>query len=55
LGPIPADIQKVTTFTAGIATSVKQRAAGEALIKFLAAADAADAIRRSGMEPVKGE
>ncbi len=55
LGPIPADIQKVTTFTAGLATAAKERAAGEALIKFLSAPEAADAIRRSGMEPVRGE
>jgi molybdate transport system substrate-binding protein len=55
LGPIPAEVQKVTTFTAAIATNAKERAAGEALIQFLSAPEAADAIRRSGMEPVKGE
>ena len=55
LGPIPAEVQKVTTFTAALATSAKERAAGEALIQFLAASEAVEAIRRSGMEPVKGE
>jgi molybdate transport system substrate-binding protein len=55
LGPIPSEVQKVTTFTAALATNAKQRAAGEALIQFLAAPEAVDAIRRSGMEPVKGE
>jgi molybdate transport system substrate-binding protein len=55
LGPIPAEVQKVTTFTAAIAASAKERAAGEALIQFLAAPEAVEAIRRSGMEPVKGE
>jgi molybdate transport system substrate-binding protein len=55
LGPIPSEVQKVTTFTAALATNAKERVAGEALIKFLAAPEAADAIRRSGMEPVKGE
>jgi molybdate transport system substrate-binding protein len=55
LGPIPAEVQKVTTFTAGIATAAKEREAGEALIKFLSARDAVDAIRRSGMEPAAGE
>jgi molybdate transport system substrate-binding protein len=55
LGPIPAEVQKVTTFTAALATSAKERAAGEALIQFLAAPEAVEAIRRSGMEPVKGE
>jgi molybdate transport system substrate-binding protein len=55
LGPIPAEIQKVTTYTAGIATAAKERKAGEALIRFLAAPEAVDAIRRSGMEPAGGE
>jgi molybdate transport system substrate-binding protein len=55
LGPIPSEVQKVTTFTAALATNAKERAAGEALIKFLSAPEAADAIRRSGMEPVRGE
>jgi molybdate transport system substrate-binding protein len=55
LGPIPAEVQKVTTYTAAIATSAKERAAGEALISFLSAPDAADTIRKSGMEPMKGE
>jgi molybdate transport system substrate-binding protein len=55
LGPIPAEVQKVTTFTAAIASNAKAREAGVALIQFLAAPEAADTIRRSGMEPVKGE
>jgi molybdate transport system substrate-binding protein len=55
LGPIPAEVQKVTTFTAGMATSAQEREAGAALIKFLAAPEAAGVIRRSGMEPVKGD
>jgi molybdate transport system substrate-binding protein len=55
LGPIPAEVQKVTTFTAGMATSAQERQAGAALIKFLAAPEAAGAIRRSGMQPAKEE
>jgi molybdate transport system substrate-binding protein len=55
LGPIPAEVQKVTTFTAAIATSAKEREAGAALIRFLAAPEAVDAIHRSGMEPIKAE
>jgi molybdate transport system substrate-binding protein len=55
LGPIPAEVQKATTFTAAIAANATEREAGEALIRFLAAPEAADAIRKSGMEPAKGE
>lgn len=54
LGPIPAEVQKVTTFTAALATNAREREAGEALIRFLAAPDSAETIRKSGMEPAKG-
>jgi molybdate transport system substrate-binding protein len=49
---IPAEIQKVTVFAAGIATGAQEPEAAAALIKFLAAPAAAPVIRKSGMEPV---
>ncbi len=52
LGPIPAEIQKVTVFSAGIATGAQEPEAAAALIEFLVAPAAAPAIRRSDMEPV---
>jgi molybdate transport system substrate-binding protein len=52
LGPIPAEIQKVTVFSAGIATGAQEPEAAAALVKFLAAPAAAPVIRKSGMEPV---
>jgi len=51
LGPIPAEIQKVTVFSAGIAAGAKEPEAGAALIKFLSAPAAAALIKKSGMEP----
>jgi molybdate transport system substrate-binding protein len=51
VGPLPAEIQKVTMFSTGIATGAKEPEAAAALIKFLSAPTAADAIRKSGMEP----
>lgn len=51
LGPIPAEIQKVTIFSAGIATGAKEPEAGAALIKFLSAPAAASVIKQKGMEP----
>jgi molybdate transport system substrate-binding protein len=51
LGPIPAEIQKVTVFSAGIATGAQEPEAAAALIKFLSAPAAAPMIRNSGMEP----
>jgi molybdate transport system substrate-binding protein len=52
IGPIPAELQKVTVFSAGIAVNAKEPAAAAALIKFLAAPAAAGAIVASGMEPM---
>jgi molybdate transport system substrate-binding protein len=52
LGPIPAEIQKVTIVSAGIATNAKEPAAAAALIRFLAAPPAAAAIIKSGLEPI---
>lgn len=52
VGPIPAEIQKVTTFSAGVAANAKEAQAAAALIKFLAAPSAAVVIANSGIEPV---
>ena len=51
LGPIPAEIQKVTVFAAGISAGAKEPEAGAALIKFLLAPAAAPIIKKTGMEP----
>jgi molybdate transport system substrate-binding protein len=52
VGPLPPDLQKITVFSAGIATVSKEPDAGRALIKFLASPAARDAIVKSGMEPI---
>jgi molybdate transport system substrate-binding protein len=52
VGPLPGDLQKITVFSAGIATGAKEPDAGRALIKFLASPAAKEAIVKSGMEPV---
>jgi molybdate transport system substrate-binding protein len=52
VGPLPPDLQKITVFSAGIATVSKQPDAGRALIKFLASPAASAAIVKSGMEPI---
>jgi molybdate transport system substrate-binding protein len=51
LGPLPPDIQLVTTFSAGVATATTRRADAEALIAFMAAPATADLKRRCGMDP----
>src|SRR6202048_240814 len=52
VGSLPDDLQKITVFSAGIATVSKEPAAGKALIKFLASPTASAVIVRSGLEPI---
>ena len=51
VGPLPAPIQRVTTFTAGIGARSAQPEAAQALIRFLAAPAAHGVIRAAGLEP----
>jgi molybdate transport system substrate-binding protein len=53
IGPLPADLQKITIFSAGIATVSKEPEAGKALIKFLASSPAARTeLVNSGLDPI---
>ena len=52
VGPLPADLQKITIFSAGIASVSKEPAAGKALIRFLASPAASAVIIKSGLEPI---
>jgi molybdate transport system substrate-binding protein len=51
VGPLPADIQKVTIFSSGIAAHAQQAEAAKALIKFITSPDAGQAFKKRGMEP----
>lgn len=55
VGPLPPEIQVMTTFTAAVCAVSKQRAATGALLSFLASPVADQAKRREGMEPARGE
>jgi molybdate transport system substrate-binding protein len=52
VGPLPAELQKITVFSAGIASVSKEPEAGKALIKFLASPAARAEIIKSGMDPI---
>jgi len=54
VGAIPAELQEETFFSAAIATAVRQREAGEALIRFLASPAATSAISEAGLAPLAG-
>ena len=52
VGPLPDDLQKVTVFSAGIASVSKEPEAGQALIKYLASPAARKTIIDSGLDPI---
>ena len=51
VGPLPAEIQVVTVFSAAVCTASSRAAAARKLLSFLASAQADAAKRRHGMEP----
>jgi molybdate transport system substrate-binding protein len=51
IGPMPAGLEIVTTFSAGLCAASARPAAVRALLDFLRSPAAADAKRRHGMEP----
>jgi molybdate transport system substrate-binding protein len=51
VGPLPAEIQELTVFSAGITAGARQPEAARALVAFLTSPAAAPLIRQSGMEP----
>jgi molybdate transport system substrate-binding protein len=51
LGPLPADIQHITVFSAGLHRAAPEPDAAKALVRFLTAPEAGPVIRKTGMEP----
>jgi molybdate transport system substrate-binding protein len=51
VGPLPADVQFVTVFSAGLHTSAPAPDAAGALLKFLTGPEAAPVLKSHGMEP----
>jgi len=52
VGPLPEEVQKVTVFAGGVAVGAKEPDAARALLQFLSSPAAAEAISKSGLEPV---
>lgn len=51
VGPLPADVQEITVFCAGVHARAKAPQEAKALVDFLTAPAAAPVIREKGMEP----
>jgi molybdate transport system substrate-binding protein len=52
VGPLPPEVQRITIFSASIASASKEPEAGRQLIKFLTSPAAAPAVTKSGLEPI---
>ena len=55
VGPLPADIQKITTFSSGVLTRATDPDGARALQAYLSAPAADAAIRRHGLAPGRGQ
>jgi molybdate transport system substrate-binding protein len=51
VGPLPAEIQNFTVYSAGVSAAAKDSATARALIKFLSGPHALPIIKAKGMEP----
>ena len=52
VGPLPAEVQQYTVFSAGVVKGAREPEAAKALVSFLASPAAAAAVAESGMEPL---
>jgi ABC-type molybdate transport system substrate-binding protein len=54
VGPLPDEVQRVSTFSAGIATRSRNPAAARELVAFLASAEMAPLVEKYGLDQVGG-
>ena len=52
VGPLPAEVQRVTVFSAGVAVGAKSPEAARALIRFFMSPEGAHAMTKNGLEPM---
>ena len=54
-GPIPADYQRVTTFSTGLMTQARNAAGGQRLIDYLSSAAVVPVVAETGLQPLAGQ
>lgn len=54
VGQLPAEVQKITIYAAGVSTTAKEPEAAKSLINFLTSPQAAPVLIKSGLEPIPG-
>jgi ABC-type molybdate transport system substrate-binding protein len=52
VGPLPAEVQRVTIFSAGVAVGAKSPDAARALIEFFASRSGTETMTKSGLDPI---
>jgi molybdate transport system substrate-binding protein len=52
VGPLPAEVQRVTVFTAAVAASSKSSGAARALIEFLTSPRGVEVMTKGGLDPI---
>lgn len=52
VGPLSADVQEITVFSAGVHVAAKAPNPARALVKFFTSPDAASVVRKKGLEPI---
>jgi molybdate transport system substrate-binding protein len=52
VGPLPAELQKITIFSGGIVSGAQHAEAAKALLTYLASPAAAPGVAKTGMEPI---
>jgi molybdate transport system substrate-binding protein len=52
IGPLPGDLQNITTFAAGITSASAQADIAKALVRFLQTPESAAVIKKHGLDPV---
>ncbi len=53
VGPLPAEVQYVSVFSAGVVKTSAHADAARAMIRFLASPEAAPVIERTGLDPIR--
>jgi molybdate transport system substrate-binding protein len=52
VGPLPAEVQRVTVFSAGVAAGARNPTAARALIEFFASSSGSETMAKSGLDPI---
>ncbi len=52
VGPLPAEVQKISLFSAGVINGSRHPDAARAIVAYLASAEAAPVVARTGLDPV---